>query len=549
MLFFLRLFFSLCILFSSAAYPTQIYLTVHEAGQGNCVTVRFQGKKPDSKPEFIVVDAGSTGFHKAHAYTQAKIKESQEEGIPVQSSPSAVPSDFSQVVGEGANTEIEEDTSHIFNIRKSFVDGDQEAAENPIHIKTVVITHPDRDHYNWIHCIFSNEADRVDHIILGGLPQHYHLEENNHYFTTWVSSRLKNQSLIYFPAINHDPVNSLQGLAEILECSKERKYAEDQHSEGNSLKVFDKAFHFGKNVVIDLLSTCPTHESQEGKIIRPSVDPKDDNDDSLVLKITNNNNSSALLTGDATGKTIERIRKNYAHNPAFLKVDVFLACHHGSITHSSHQFEGAEFKYAFISAGHSEQYKHPREEAVQTLKESKSLETTQPHELLTFKSSEKGKDAESIQIIEEGCYSTLSHGNLMAELPSNGPVTISTAREGEIEPTSSHSKELKQRAKDTKKRKHGSSLLTDKKELCSFEETKEESEEEQEETRKEKKKRKKQKMDEAPQQLEEKSKGIGPRRSKRLQEKKEKVTEKKEDNPSAKRKAKSTDKKGRGHIS
>lgn len=527
--FFLRLFFSLCILFSSAAYPTQIYLTVHEVGQGNCVTVRFQGEKPDSKSEFMVVDAGSTGFRKAHAYTQAKIRETQEERIPLQSSPSAVPSDFNQVVGEEESIEKGADTHHIFNIRKIFVDGDQEAAENPIHIKTIVITHPDRDHYNWIHRIFSNEDDRVDYIILGGLPEHYHLEDNTNSFKIWLSARINNQSRIYFPAIDHAPVNSLQGLEKILEYSKEGRYAEDQHSEGTPLQHFKKAFYFEKGVAIDVLSTCPTHEKQEDKVTRPSIDPKDDNDDSLVLKITNNNNSSALLTGDATGKTIEKIRKNYAHHPDFLKVDVFLACHHGSITHRSHQFEGAEFKYAFISTGHSEQYKHPGEKAVQTLKECESLETTQPHELLTFKSSEKGKAEESIQIIEEGCYSTLSHGSLMAELPSNGPVTISTAREGKIEPTASLSKELEQRSKDTQKRKRGSSRPAAKKELSSPEETKKESEEEQEE-----------------------SKGTGPRRSERLQNKREKkgeISEKKEGGISVVRKSKNTDKKGRGYIS
>ena len=99
------------------------------------------------------------------------------------------------------------------------------------------------------------------------------------------------------------------------------------------------------------------------EIIYVGKDKSDLNDTSIILNL-NFNNNSFLFTGDAS-KSIEKqiLDKN-------IKADVLKLGHHGSKYSSSKEFlKQVNPKYAIISCGQDNIYKHPNEETLQSLDE------------------------------------------------------------------------------------------------------------------------------------------------------------------------------------
>lgn len=98
------------------------------------------------------------------------------------------------------------------------------------------------------------------------------------------------------------------------------------------------------------------------KILSVTNDDSDLNDTSIVFKMTFNENSF-LFTGDATSK-IEKTLLNKD-----IKSDVLKVGHHGSSYSNSAEFlKGVNPKYAIISSGVGNSYKHPHDIILNRLK-------------------------------------------------------------------------------------------------------------------------------------------------------------------------------------
>lgn len=109
---------------------------------------------------------------------------------------------------------------------------------------------------------------------------------------------------------------------------------------------------------------------------------KDDNNNSLVLKL-NYNNNSVLFTGD-----IEKQAEDFLlDNNKNLKSDILKVAHHGSKTSTTTDFiKNVTPKDALISCKENNIYKHPSEETLKTLKDANiNIYRTDKNKSITIK--------------------------------------------------------------------------------------------------------------------------------------------------------------------
>ena len=100
-------------------------------------------------------------------------------------------------------------------------------------------------------------------------------------------------------------------------------------------------------------------------------DFNNENDNSNVI-YTEIKNYKFMFMGDASIKTEQEIIKEYSLG----KIDVLKVGHHGSKTSSSKEFiDIIKPKYALISVGEDNKFKHPNKEALENLKNSKIYRT------------------------------------------------------------------------------------------------------------------------------------------------------------------------------
>ena len=172
------------------------------------------------------------------------------------------------------------------------------------------------------------------------MPEKYSL-----LFRSWLQQQIDERSTrVYFPALlTQQPIISIEELvSESLDDTSTRAYAPQMFSDPEKgwkaqdhLKEFEQALPFGSHIKTYLLSVNPMHWHEVGtEEIQRSCLEDDDNSDSLVLKLQTGKHS-IIMTGDATNITTDRIIKNYAKNPDFLKCTVITADHHGAKTHGS----------------------------------------------------------------------------------------------------------------------------------------------------------------------------------------------------------------------
>lgn len=108
------------------------------------------------------------------------------------------------------------------------------------------------------------------------------------------------------------------------------------------------------------------------EVLAPIYDSYDDkNDYSAVIRITHGN-TSFLFEGDAS-TTVE---KEMILNGANLKADVLKVGHHGSKSSTSKSFlKAVSPKYAVITVGKDNDYKHPHQEVLERLNNINVLRT------------------------------------------------------------------------------------------------------------------------------------------------------------------------------
>ncbi|OJX09818.1 MAG: hypothetical protein BGO77_00050 [Caedibacter sp. 37-49] len=450
---------------------TKAILKVHSVGQGNCVSLEIKDTQGHS--EFMLVDIGSSAFAKEAIYTRAQSKVVPKS--PEKSPETAIDKAKEVTVGtlvaanvpkflDGPSTPVKDKTEASLVIPDSVIKkpdwsktqiNNQDVTPrntviedfitemrimlelkrvpkgkelNPtIYVKTVVITHPDRDHYNWLTKLFRHEEDKIDFLIFGGLPSHYYEDSDDRaQFNTWLTQRILNDCKVFFPAVQYDPVKPLDmadPLKEVLEKEMKEEFSPHTFFDDPTFSSlpFAQAFNFGKNVIISPLSINPLHFGNIGEVIRSSNDKKDDNRDSIVLKIQCGE-FSAMLMGDATQATERRIKGNYKENLAFLKSSFLLASHHGSAEEGCNSEKWIELvapQYVVISNGWNKKYGHPRERAYENFKKSsklKSLPTA--HQILVGRGEDKFDEYYNggLHVTHRAIFSTLNSGTITVSL-------------------------------------------------------------------------------------------------------------------------------------
>ncbi len=420
-------------------------ITVHNVGQGNCIDVAFSASGEEKDTEYMLIDIGSASYQKELNYTNQQTSIKAKELIqktPVKEKKGGKIEDPSSIIKKSNFREVTDDREYtgefkeankpvsdfIKEMRDKFKDG-----KNKIKVKTVVITHPDTDHYKWLVGLFSKNEDHIENLILGGVPEHYD-QSDTLKFKKWIQTRLKKGTKFYFPAIQKQPISkslkdSEQQLTHML-MTPHTIFAEHSFSGLGISTDFEEAFNFGEPFKVILLSVNPTHfKGINDTILRMSF-PEDDNSDSLVIKISNGK-SSAILTGDATYLTTTRILDDYGKNLQSLQTNILLASHHGSATHGSNNEEwiqATQPEYVLISNGHFQG--HPQSDAYEMFKKSDRLKFVSEHQVLVGKTDDFKEG--SLHTTKRAVFSTLNSGTLTCNLMTNGIVELSTKTDGDI---------------------------------------------------------------------------------------------------------------------
>lgn len=398
----------------------RVDIEVLNVGQGNCILVKF--KEAQKEPRYMLVDIGSSSYKKEFSYTEliSNFQKEGEEDSESLGSPTIPPS-----IKKRANPSLEleerewrdttrkkvrkkkvEEIPFLESLRNKLKKQPMEEL-SPIYVQTVVITHPDKDHYGWLTKLFKEKDDHIDHIIFGGVPEHYD-ESGELRLKEWIKIRLEKKTQIYFPAVSYEPIKSLKDI----KLHEGRTWAEHTISPPG----FKDALDFGEKVRISFLAVNPTHFKGNGDEILRMSSPEDDNADSLVLKITNVE-FSAILTGDATEVTTTRIINNNYNNSDHLKTDILLASHHGSSTHGSNNekwIKATQPKFVVISNGLL--HGHPNEEAYENFKKSPRLTRVEEHEIFISESKKEGFSCNT----QNPIFSTLTNGTIIFVLEENG---------------------------------------------------------------------------------------------------------------------------------
>ncbi|MGL4426955.1 MAG: ComEC/Rec2 family competence protein [Alphaproteobacteria bacterium] len=410
-----------CLLTSSALFATDLKVKVLSVGQGNGVLV-------SSGDQHMIVDFGSTAFTNEWSIPLDELGSSSEENSD--GSPKVDQSTQKNITKKraikGKNPEsqkppiLKKRNKVMENIRKSLHrDGD-------FHVKTVVVTHGDKDHYSWLPELFDKNIYILEHLILGGLPSHY--EDKDAKFITWVKNRLqKDNTKVYLPAVVHEAITTVEDFEKLKKSEAVAEHVHHQQTDAvqTGALFLDEALNFGKDLQISLLSVNPTHVKEEGRSPMRMSYSDDANADSLVMKLTHQA-GSMILTGDATELTTNRIIRNYQNNPSFLEADILLASHHGASSQGTNSKEWMSYtkpKVVLVSNGLT--YEHPTYTAYEAFKTSEKLLSFKSHYVLTGLSEEdkkqnikKGKkEAEELPTLKRhktyrGIYSTLSNGDL-----------------------------------------------------------------------------------------------------------------------------------------
>lgn len=417
---------------NAALIAGKLDLEFYNVGQGNCILAKVTQHK--QKPEYMLVDIGTSSFRKEFAYNKlvGPINEtlSPSQNLVSFDTPLSIkkkvnPQQALQEEAWGNNPSIkkergEDENRFIQEIKKKLIifkeAEKRKQAKTFISLKTVIITHPDTDHYGLLTKLFSEDDDYIEHIILGGLPEDYD-KSGKLGFNQWIKKRINNKSKVYFPSIQYAPIKALE---DILPNSN-RTYAEHSYTlPDQQTQIFEEAFNFGEGIKVSLLSINPTHIVGNGNIILKLSDSEDSNVDSIVLKIENGA-ASTILTGDAIGVTTQRIINNYFDCPDFLKTNVLLASHHGSATHESNNLswiQATQPEFVIVSNGLL--HGHPHEDAYNNFKKSSRLQRVTKHKVLVSESKNKAWMHET----QNAIFSTLTSGTITVQLKESGEIAL-----------------------------------------------------------------------------------------------------------------------------
>ncbi|MFC1626423.1 SH3 domain-containing protein [Pseudomonadota bacterium] len=235
-------------------------------------------------------------------------------------------------------------------------------------INSLIITHPDTDHYNLIPDITANI--HVDHIFSVGQVEDYRTS-----FQEWLNGKPDNIKTVldsnYFdPAITPNPD---------IDC--------------------------GAAEVYFLASAINSNFSRKNTM--------------SIVTMIRYGSFEVLLTGDATKKTEEAIIGRYDNN--WLDVDVLKIGHHGSLSTSTTQ-QWADIvkpELAVVSAGNKSSHGHPRKEVLERL-DDHTVDNAAPHLMSSATGTRGNYTWHNDSSYSESIYSTDTNGNVVVTSDGGG---------------------------------------------------------------------------------------------------------------------------------
>lgn len=167
---------------------------------------------------------------------------------------------------------------------------------------------------------------------------------------------------------SHPDADHIGGLIPVMEKIKVKKVLDSGKTHTSQtyfdyLTLIDK-----KNIPFEVAKAGQSvnlDSSLKVQVLNSTNSSNDNNESSIVLKITHGN-VNYLLTGDVTVKNELEMIKKYN-----VKADILKAGHHGANTSTSQEFVNAiKPKVAVLSYGKDNQYGHPTSAVVSRLKAS-----------------------------------------------------------------------------------------------------------------------------------------------------------------------------------
>ena len=286
----------------------------------------------------------------------------------------------------GSNIMIDCGSAAAPNTSRERVRGRLDALLGDEGIDVLVLTHPDRDHYDWLEGVLGErDIARVVHsralseYTVGGFAQ-------------WIATR----------------TTDIRSLPD--------PYPETATAtETEASQLFDCG-DFDVRVLAANIAPTGSNANDDGWI---------SNTASIVLRLhreVDGSDFTAILTGDATFDTERAMLAAYANEPGILDADLLRVGHHGTdVTSSSDEwFAATTARIALVSAGHHGSFRHPRCSVIERVIALESMDTVACHEAMGGNPHAGGPVIGSC----DGNWCTVATETALCETYTSGDVTV-----------------------------------------------------------------------------------------------------------------------------
>ena len=305
-------------------------------------------------------------------------------------------------------------------------------------IKTIIVSHADKDHYNLLPKLFDEDNPAIiGTLILGGFAIDYETG-----FIEWVKQQ-RISKIIYTGTLTGGEAYPDMGIWP--DSGYARAYCSNVHPVTEAENHIISALQFDPEdssapPVIEILSMNAGHAMEEiihdastHKIVRRSN--YDKNANSIVLRIKANN-KSMIFSGDADNATWDHILNNYFFEREGIRADYLLISHHGSKEDGATRRDVLNIiqpKACILSVGRHLGYHHPHQESLDLLlSPDSSLYTIPAYHAVSYFGHDLADPKKFIhksKKTKKAIFSTLNSGILSIPLGERFEVRVSQAKE------------------------------------------------------------------------------------------------------------------------